>query len=89
MKKMVWKYPIKLGYIPTPHTVVDMAPNSKIIHVDVQNHQIAIWVEATDGPETEKRTFTIVGTGRVVKETWVHVGSVLDGDFAWHVYEVL
>lgn len=71
----------------------------KIVHVDIQpsvsdgrpdrDRFISIWtVEDTDPSEVyQKREVRVAGTGMHFPESWLPVGSVVDGPFVWHVLE--
>ncbi len=60
-----------------------------IRHVGIdRTDNIAFWaegdVDAAPGPQ---RTFEVYGTGHDVPDAAVYVGTALQGQFVWHVYE--
>jgi hypothetical protein len=57
----------------------------------MQNGKPHIWVEFEPASLEQVKhvvvvDFHIVGTGHNVGESWEHCGSMIDGDFVWHVY---
>jgi hypothetical protein len=56
-----------------------------IIFVGTQNTFVMLWCE-NRGPSAQ-RTFKVFGTGHDIPDGWVHVGSVQEPPFVWHVYE--
>ena len=83
----VYKYPIY------DNAVIEMPMGAKIIHVDIQlshESQISLWAIVDPKKETEKRNFVIYGTGWDLSEDKMnHIGTVMDGIFVWHIFEVL
>ena len=77
----IWKYTI------TGNGTHRIPKGAKVIHVGNQNGYICIWCEVDTGVKVfEKRDFKIFGTGRKVEGK--HCGTVIMGDYVWHVYEV-
>ena len=84
--RAVWKYPLDLASSQT----LALPVGAEIIHVGIDRfNAICMW--ATVNPKvtnTEHRVFNIVGTGAVeLTDAMTHVGSVVQGDFVWHVFE--
>ncbi len=65
----------------------DLDAAARVVHVAMQNGMLRIWVERTPGAAPLARTFGVFGTGHQLPRGWEHVGSCLDGDCVWHVYE--
>lgn len=96
--KRVYKYPL---YVPmknsgSPLTDILMPKNAKVVHVGLQEGVVTIWAEVDDdalqaavsGREWDGRRFAVYGTGDTIPDDdAVHVGSLMDGIFVWHVYE--
>lgn len=89
MKKAVFKYPVEIGV----QTVLELS--GPIVHVGVQlplrgyARHVQIWAEAEPGSlNTEKHVLEVFGTGYMVPDSAVHVGSAIDRDMVWHVYEI-
>lgn len=51
-----------------------------------------IWVEVDSDVSEEIRTFEVYGTGHMIKaelgKARAYVGTVFEGPFVWHIYEV-
>ena len=82
----VFKYAIEHG-----RTTIGMPEGSTVVHVAMQDKHVTLWAEVTDGGQPELREFLIVGTGQTIPDRvpFQHVGTVMDGPFVWHVYEIL
>lgn len=100
--KTVYKYDLspKAGLIkPGALSMVTMPRGAKILKVAEQRMRICVWALIdTDETVTERRTFHVVGTGQEICEPpsfyggrMEHVGTFLmmDGDYVWHVFEVV
>lgn len=89
--KTVWKYPIRISDDPTLATISGV--DAKPVHV---GHDPAgapcVWIEVEPARgRTEVLAFLVVGTGHPIPGTVaepVYVGSLHDGPFVWHVYQV-
>lgn len=80
--RKVWKYEVTLSPTLMPF-------GAKIVHVGMQGHDPYLWAEVDPDAPTEDRHFVVVGTGQDIPESSVHVGTVLDRPFVWHVYELV
>lgn len=67
-----------------------MREDAIIRAVGMQDHGIFIWAEtpAHADPLTVTRTFRVIGTGWDVPYLGTYLGTVFDGPFVWHVYEI-
>lgn len=67
---------------------VELPLGARIIYAAMQNNRITFWAEVDEEAETEVRVFHVRGTGHIppFEEGGVHVGSMLDGPFVWHLY---
>jgi hypothetical protein len=85
-KQVVWKYPIALV---ADEQVIGVPVRSRCVHVAIQHGVITMW-RLVEDPNTEMtdRRFVIRGTGHPVEEQAMHLGTVLDGAFVWHLFEV-
>ena len=87
MKKTIWKFPLKTFTNGICH--IEMPEGGKILAVDKQHGVWCIWalVDPTAGLVT--RSFIITGTGwEFYAEGEIHLRTILDGDFVWHLFEV-
>jgi hypothetical protein len=80
--RTVYKYPLKVSeHIPIPK-------GGKILSVAEQNGEIFLWVEVDTTQEVEGRFFIVYGTGWMIDEESIYVGTVHSGLLVWHIYEV-
>ena len=85
----IWKFPLRLEQSQT----IEMPGGAEVLGVADQKGVICIWamviVEATKSP----RTFEIHGTGHPIDEDVEYgrrfVGTVFQGNFVWHVFEIV
>ena len=68
---------------------VQMREGVTIRAIGVQGHEIHVWGETprSADPLTVTRTFRVVGTGDDVP-LGDYIGTVFEGRYVWHVYEV-
>jgi hypothetical protein len=89
VSRAVWKFPLEIGGI-TSATV--SAGYVVLAAIDPASGKPAIWIEhRLDGLKDERR-FVVYGTGHPIPGNGgypddLHVGSVIDGSFVWHIYE--
>lgn len=86
--RRIWKYQV------THVTDRDMRdrvkismPDGRVVHVGMQDRWLCIWVDIDDRMETLERTFTVRGTGYQLGPGEIHLGTVFDGPYVWHVFE--
>jgi len=80
--RTVWKFPVVFG----PNTI--NAPDlQEIVHFAAQEEHLFVWaIVDTEGPYYSKRvTVTWTGTETPVAS---HIGSVQDGPYVWHAWEL-
>lgn len=86
--RTVYKYPVPVG----PLLTVNLPQGAKIVlaAIDPASGGPAIWVEQdTDRILTQVRRFVIHATGdNQIMPNELHVGSMIDRNFVWHVYEL-
>jgi hypothetical protein len=81
--KTIYKYKIE------GTEIISLPPNAKVIHAAMQNGAPHIWVEyPVNDSELESRTFMVCGTGFELEDDDIHLGSMIDGMFVWHIYEM-
>jgi len=82
--RVVWKFPL------TAYDVdLSMPVGAKVVHVAWQEHigLPMVWAEVSTEAATEIRHFTVVGTGHPIADGYWHVGSWLDRELVFHLYE--
>ena len=84
MTRRVWKYTLEFH---TP-SVFDMPEDAEIVHVNEQNGFPTMWVLVDDCAPTMERIFFICGTGDAIRRDAKYVGSVHDGEYVWHIFEI-
>lgn len=84
MKKVVHKH--RLSWVG--ETELDLHVDSEILSVQIFKDEIFLWEShRTDGKLLQKRFFNIFGTGEDYKDNFKHISTVLDNEYALHVFE--
>ena len=83
--RTVWKYNIPIqnqrGHFYIPE-------GGKIVHVACQQpHILSFWVELETDNIVESRMFVICGTGHLILANLGYIGTALDDELVWHLYE--
>lgn len=76
--------------LPFKSRIVDIVEvpvrSGRLLHLAVQHGEIHVWA-AVDHTDHETSTiFHLVGTGGLADTSWHHLGSVIDGDYVWHIF---
>ena len=98
--RAVWKFPLSTGGTEGQLPIdIAMPAGAEIIHAEAQYGDpetglmgtITLWALVDPGGVGMIRSFRVYGTGwRIIPgEELEHVGTVTDGPFVWHVFEVL
>lgn len=77
------------GVFGTDTNYVDLPAVHKMVHVAMVGRDLVGWFEVqVDDVSALNNTveFIVVGTGRAIPTNAVHVATVLDGEFVWHLY---
>lgn len=84
----VWKFPLTYDI----RQKITAPGLGKVVLTAKQNDRLTVWVEVDeDAPEMSVMVW-VVGTGHrrpvteVEGDVWIHIGSILDGSFVWHLY---
>lgn len=59
----------------------------RLAGLDPRSGQPAVWIEVETTAPAGERRMVAFGTGDELPDGWVHVGSLIDGSFVWHIYE--
>ena len=89
--KTIYKYNIILKELKLDVASIEMPQRAKILHIDCQSaNVISLWAEVETDNKKITRNFRIVGTGQHIAEAHLkeYVGTVLDRNWVWHVYEI-
>lgn len=81
----VYKYPLTLS---ANEQQISMPFGGQILHVHEQNGVPTLWVLVRPQRTEEIRRFYLYGTGDPIAHGHVYVGSVHDGPYVWHIFEV-
>lgn len=86
--RYVYKFQMDFPAILHENHTFKMSLDTKIVHVAMQHGHICLWgIVDTNKLQIERR-FIVLGTGHPLLNDLTYVGTVLDGQFAWHVFEV-
>jgi hypothetical protein len=86
MTRRMLKY--KISSTESMQTDVLMPRAALIRAVGMQgDHQVYAWAEAAAGDHMF-RTFRVIATGGDVPDFGAYLGTVFDGPFVWHIYEM-
>ena len=89
---VIWKFPIQCNAKPGwPYQIrVEMPEGAKILCVMNQTNGdgVCLWAEVNQYAQRVTRVILCVGTGcGEVPIDATYIGSVLDGDYVWHLYD--
>ena len=86
MSKRIYKYPLNGAGL----TDLPVHKTSEVVLVGEQEGVTYVWIADNTDPHEEKRQFIILGTGWVIDNGLVHIGSHQAADgLVWHIYEIL
>jgi|WetSurSiteA1Bulk_404760.scaffolds.fasta_scaffold13443_2 hypothetical protein len=85
-ERHIYKYPLH-NLMSYGSQVVETREGARVVLVGHQDHVPTIWLEISLNEPEERRLFVIYGTGQTVDDNDIPVGSYIDGDFVWHIYE--
>ncbi len=90
MARVIWKFPINV----TKVTAIEIpeAAQIRLAALDPASGAPAIWVELNPEAPRRERLFRVYGTGHPIDGDGgypydIHVGSVIDRTFVWHIFE--
>ena len=82
----VWKFSLQIG----GRVFRAMPDGARPLSVQLQGDTLCLWCLVDPKAQPTMRQFTVVGTGHYIgTEQLHHIGTVLDGVFVWHAFEVL
>jgi hypothetical protein len=70
------------------HTVLELPKYSTVLSVQMQNDVVTLWIEISDNPHTEERTFSIIHTGQNYLKG-IYLGTVQNFRLVYHIFENL
>ena len=86
--KVVHKYQPVL-VMDAPSEPLMIPAEAKIVHVGLQDSRVTLWAEhSRETPSTRELRVQIFGTGHPIPAFASYLGTLFDGPFVWHCYEV-
>lgn len=82
--KTVWKWRLRID----DTQVLNMPKGAKVLWVAMQDGRACLWAEVDEYAPVEKRRIEIRGTGHPLPAPIDYLGSVIQGPFVWHIYEM-
>lgn len=82
MKKVIYKYPLMVGF----PTTVNFPVGGIVKFFALQMNEPTVWVECLKDAATVKRQVQCFGTGEDIPIDALHLGSVMQGAYVWHFY---
>lgn len=68
---------------------IEMTKGAKILYVDIQNNKLALWAVVDPDKPIESIHIQLIGTGHSIEmENKNYIGTIIDGSFVWHIFEV-
>jgi hypothetical protein len=86
----VYKYPLDFSKANT--TTIQIHDFADILKCAIQGEgvfNIYLWANVQTELSLIERHFAIVGTGWELPKNTKYIDTIFDGDFVWHIYELL
>jgi len=80
----IWKYPLELVDVQT----ISLPKGAEFRLLADQGGTLTLWYEVDPGAEKADIQIIIAGTGHEIPVGLMHLGSIMQGAFVWHVYRV-
>lgn len=87
MNQVIWKFPLA----KTTYNEIEMPTGARILHVGMQGSTVTLWAAVDPQRPLCHREFLLQGTGQELNpviDDAVHLGTVFDGHYVWHIFEV-
>ena len=83
-RRVIWKFQLTADVIPMPM-------DAEVCTFEFQHGIPCIWAIVDPDILSTPRKFKIVGTGHEIPgpDECCYVGTTQDGDFVWHLFELL
>jgi hypothetical protein len=79
----VWKFAIPLT---SERTLLEIPHEAEFVHAEMRPSEIWVWAVVNPDAPKERIGFFVVGTGHLIPADSYWCGTVLDGQFVWHVF---
>ena len=87
--KIIYKYNLEITY----DQLIEIPINAEILTVQIQYGELQLWAIVESDSQKEKRHIRIHDTGQgmsnVEKLRYISTFQILNGDFIFHVFEVI
>ncbi len=83
--KKIYKYSLPKHGL----NVIRMPKDSAILHVGAQGQMLCMWAPVNEDCELSFRSFYVVATGESVDDDLQYIGTIQEGSFVWHVFELV
>lgn len=93
MRRVVYKYPLEVEPLDESRMLL-VGQNPVVLHVGTQSPRpgrLQIWMEVDEATLGRPWWYRVLGTGRPTEypaSHRTHVGSVIDGDYTWHIFSL-
>lgn len=81
----IHKFPLQL----TDLQQVAMPEGARVLTAQVQSSLICLWASVDPAAKQVNRCFVIAGTGEPIDGSEQYIGTVQQGGYVWHVFEVV
>lgn len=82
MNNIIWKFQLGFG-----EQVIKMPKGANILTMQNQQGTPQLWAAVNPNADLEERHFVTIGTGGVINEGLVYIGTYQESVFVWHVFE--
>tara|TARA_R110000851_G_scaffold168392_6_gene314259 strand:- start:93 stop:341 length:249 start_codon:yes stop_codon:yes gene_type:complete len=76
-------------YYITKYDKIEMPKGASIVSCNMQGTDCCIWALVDTQAELELRDFEYVGTGWELQDGMSYIGTCFEGDFVWHIMEIV
>lgn len=82
MKRIIYKYSVNNTH------PIELSVDSKFLFFAVQDNVHTAWFQVGIHPTLTKRFFKVFGTGEELPHGATHLGTTIEGQYVWHLYEM-
>jgi len=86
VSRAIWKYEFEITAIVQAY---DVPKGSMPVHVEMQGRHLCMWMDVNTAADKDERSFVIIGTGHPVPDDAAYIGTAQQGEFVWHLFEVI
>ena len=88
--RKIFKYPFMI----TDHFTLALPLHAEILTANMQHDEPCLWTLVDPEQPLEMRAFKLIGTGHLIEDTnknlhYINTFQMHDGDFIWHLFEML